>query len=470
MTKYTKLFKNSLIFAIGNISSKALVFLLVPLYTSYFTPEEYGLMDLFTTTTNMLLPIVTLSIYEATLRYTLDKKNNQSEIISTGLFLTLIGLSVILLITFFLDKLNILSVDYLYYIYGILATQSIQTLFSQYARGVGKIKIYAFAGFLSAVSLVICSLFFIVLLQLKIEGYLLSIICTNGLNSVFLFIAVNIRKDLSPKNINSFWLKKMLYYSIPLIPNAFSWWLSTASSRYFILFYSGVTVNGLFAVATKIPTLLTTINSIFFQAWQISAIEEYESEDQINYYSETYINYFQFMFLCVSILLLILKPLVSIYTANDYFVSWIFIPLLLVATIYSSLSSFLGTLYIAAERTTKILWTTLTGGILNILFNLILIRYFGGVGAGAGSCISFIIIWFIRLRGIKNEFNIYSSPKLFLINNLIIFGQILAIFLLNNDFHLYLIQIVLFLLSCVCNKRLVEKVIMSCFRKVKKYF
>ena len=70
-SKYTKLVKNTAIFAIGNFSTKILTFLIVPLYTYVLTTEEYGRIDLFTTTISFLVPIVTLQVQEALIRYLL---------------------------------------------------------------------------------------------------------------------------------------------------------------------------------------------------------------------------------------------------------------------------------------------------------------------------------------------------------------------------------------------------------------
>ncbi|MFD1899696.1 lipopolysaccharide biosynthesis protein [Enterococcus termitis] len=91
MNKYKKLINNSIIFAVGNVGSKLILIFLMPFYTRYLTPGEFGTVDLVTTTTSMLLPIVSFSVYEAVLRYVLDKAYDESEIISNGTMITIIG-------------------------------------------------------------------------------------------------------------------------------------------------------------------------------------------------------------------------------------------------------------------------------------------------------------------------------------------------------------------------------------------
>ena len=71
---YKKLFSNTIIFAIGSFSSKILVFLLLPIYTTVLSKSEYGTVDLIVQIANFMLPIATLSIAESIIRFGLDKK------------------------------------------------------------------------------------------------------------------------------------------------------------------------------------------------------------------------------------------------------------------------------------------------------------------------------------------------------------------------------------------------------------
>ena len=73
--------------------------------------------------------------------------------------------------------------------------------------------------------------------------------------------------------------REMIAYSVPLILNSVSWWINNASDRYILTYFSGVAVNGIYSVAYKIPTILSTIQSIFYNAWSISAITEFDRND-----------------------------------------------------------------------------------------------------------------------------------------------------------------------------------------------
>ena len=81
-TKY--LFKNTIIFTIGNLASKLIAFFLIPLYTNVLTTKEYGTIDLVITICTIAVPILTLNIMEGIMRFNLDEKSNKNKITKKG--------------------------------------------------------------------------------------------------------------------------------------------------------------------------------------------------------------------------------------------------------------------------------------------------------------------------------------------------------------------------------------------------
>ncbi|EOS8069673.1 polysaccharide biosynthesis C-terminal domain-containing protein, partial [Enterococcus faecium] len=246
-----------------------------------------------------------------------------------------------------------------------------------------KIKIYAINGIMMSLVLAISNIIFLKFLSFGVDGYLLSIIMSNLVSLFFMIIVLKFDFILIVKSKVDWELfKRMLVYSVPLIPNAFMWWLMNASSRYFILFYLDATANGLFAVASKIPSILSMVQTVFFQAWQLSAIEEYDSDNKREFYSSIFYWLSTIMIICTSILILFLKPIINITMSGNYSLSWKPVPFLLIGLIFSSFSSFFGTFYIAEKKTTGVMYTSVIGGMVSLILNFILIRYFGIIGAG----------------------------------------------------------------------------------------
>ena len=113
---YKKLFNDTIVFAIGNFGSKILTFLLVPLYTSLLTTEQYGTADLITTTVSLLCPVLTLTIYEAILRFALDKKYNSSVVFNSALLLTIVGTLALVLFSPLVFSINWYLSDYWFFL------------------------------------------------------------------------------------------------------------------------------------------------------------------------------------------------------------------------------------------------------------------------------------------------------------------------------------------------------------------
>ena len=96
--KYKMLFSDTVAFTISSFASKILGFLLIPLYTAVLSAEQYGVADLITNTVNVVYPIMTLSIMEATLRFAFDEKNNNTDVLNNSLFVIGIAEFIILMI------------------------------------------------------------------------------------------------------------------------------------------------------------------------------------------------------------------------------------------------------------------------------------------------------------------------------------------------------------------------------------
>ncbi|WP_172638399.1 lipopolysaccharide biosynthesis protein, partial [Lactiplantibacillus plantarum] len=159
--------------------------------------------------------------------------------------------------------------------------------------------------------------------------------------------------------------------------------------------------NGLYAVATKIPTIINVFYTVFAQAWQISAVEEYENDRDGDFFSTIFNANVGLSVILIGGILVVLKPVMSIFVASSYFLAWQIVPSLLFASFFSNLSSFLGTIYLATKKTGGIMKTTVYGMIVNILLNCTLVPIFGLQGAGIGAALGFAFIAGVRLIDVR---------------------------------------------------------------------
>ncbi|MBC2079891.1 oligosaccharide flippase family protein [Listeria booriae] len=396
-SKYKKLFQNTILFSIGSMGSKLISLLLAVVFTHHLNPQEYGEVELISVIINLCLPFVTLSIYDAVLRFVMKEDENQGSVLLNGLIIcAFVGLfflsgSVIGILFFGLDMDTLV-------IAAIIFAQATNLVFAQYARGTGRIKLYVINGLLTAIMIFSIVSVLIVFFHVGIMGYFIGMVIAFTFSNIMLFsLSGNIAKKLAKSPRDGALMKRMLAYSLPLIPNTLMWWVMDTSDRLIIQSVLGLTANGYYAVANKIPVILNTLSSIFMQAWQLTAIEEGSQKDRDRFYSSVFNALASFMIIAGALILSVLKWGFGVGLGSAFFEAWKFVPIQLFAVMFASFSGFLGVIYAVQMRTNQVFITSLVGALLNVGLNLVLIPRIGLYGAAIATTVSFFFVWLVRL-------------------------------------------------------------------------
>lgn len=455
MFNYKKLVSDTYIFALGNLGSKLINIVLVPFYTYYLSTADYGIADLVTTTTNLLLPIITLSVYESVLRYSMNKNENPSIIFTNGLFITIICSLIYTGLIIFISSL-LSDKKIIIYMSAIVVLNALKQLLAQFSRAIGKIKLYAGNGIINTFIVAISNIILLKYISLGIDGYFLSIIIGSLISIFYLCIGLNVFQYINFKNISKEIVEKSLIYSIPLIPNATSLWANNAVGRYVIGFFIGASGNGIFAVATKITNLLSILYAMFLQAWQLSAISEYESERRNETFSNVFENFSMLMIIASSAILVLEKVALRYFVNDVYFEAWKVIPFILIGTIFSSFAEFVGISYLAAQQTKGLMKTTLYSAVISLGLNIIFVPLMGINGSGIAMIISYLVLLVVRLKNTANFVKISVDYKRLSKSIGFLIIQIFFIFSISEDITLLIIQIILFLCVLLLNRKVVK--------------
>lgn len=461
MERNKKLFSNSIIFTIGNLGSKFISFFMVPLYTYTLTTSQFGTVDLLITTVNLFLPIASLSLFDAVFRFAMDDESDNTQVLTSGIFTDiLLGLIVVLL----WPLLNIFHIAYLGYFIFILFVTALFTLLQNFARAIGKSVTYAIAGLVNAVTFAIFNVIFLVMLKIGIKGYLLSYLLAIIISLIYVGCSVKIWNYIKRDSYSYSLTKRMLAYSIPLIPNSLAWWLTNDANRFFILSFVGVAGNGLYAVANKIPTIMNMFFNVFTQAWQISAVDEFYSKDNSKYYTSIFTFLQSLLFVLVGLFLIVLKPFMHLFVSTNYFVAWKYVPLLLIMAVFSNMSAFLGTTYLAAKKTRGILVTTVLGMVVNLVVSFLLTPRIGIYGTVLGGTLGFLSVVIMRLLDLKKLVEIKMDWKNFL-------GSLFGIFVIALGLYQTkeLIEFVNFLIGIIILILFNLNMIKNIYKTIRKY-
>ena len=409
--KYSFFSKNILLFTISGVIPKVLAFIIIPIYTSYLSTEDYGIADLIHTTVDLLMPIFALRIHDAVLRFAMDKQKNPKEVFSCGLLITWIGILIVGIATTIIAQFNFVEKQYLIIFFLTFFVLANNHVVVRFCRAINKVGVITVAGIANSVVMFTANLLFLMVFKFGIYGYLYASILGSATCLLICIFGGKVYKYLTFSHNNALF-KLLITYSFPLIFSALAWWVNNASDRYILAWLCGVSIGGIYAVAYKIPSLLAAVQDIFMQAWSISAIKEFDKEDTDGFVGNIYTILQCVMAMAASLLMCLNLPIAKIIYAKDFFIAWKYVPPLLFALYFNALSLFLDGLFMAANGTKYIAVFSGVGAIVNTILNFALIYLFGAYGAALATFIGFGCGFLLKAKYIKKYISIkYDKVK-----------------------------------------------------------
>ena len=394
--KYKTLLSNTFLISLGTFGSKLLTFVMVRFYTGVLTPADYGTADLIMQTANLLLPLVSLGITNGVFRFALDRKEQRRSIFTIGFYTILVGSLILLAALPLLSNSESLR-EYTLLIGVYTLASCLHSLCAQYIRAEGKTALFAVQGIINTALVIGFNITFLLVFRMGVFGYVMSVVAADGICTLFLVLREKLWKLWLPKPEGQLW-NAMLRYSIPLIPATIFWWITSVSDRYMVAYFLGTDANGLYAVACKIPTVLTLLSTIFMEAWQFSAIQEAtgDREVHIRFYTQVWSAFLAVMVMAGSVIIVLCRLEIRMLSTRQYYEAWKYIPTLSMAMVFSAFSSFMGSVYVVTEKSRLSLWTALWSALANIFLNFLLIPRIGIQGAAIATLASYVLCFAIR--------------------------------------------------------------------------
>ena len=402
MNKYKYLLKNVGLLTVSNFGTKILSFILIPLYTSILSAADYGTYDMYFNTISLAIPILTLNIVEAIMRFTLEKEKNKAQVFTIGFKKVVQAILIFTLLDVFNSIFNFIPLLSKYSVFLLLlfVGSVLYDLMSQLSRGVERVTDLAIAGALNSVVMLSLNVIFLIEFNMGLMGYFAANCIAYYIPVIYLCIRLRVWKyfEWKIKNINL--KKEMFAYSKPLVFNNIAWWINNVSDRYVVTWMCGIAANGIYSVAYKIPSILNIFQSIFSQAWTLSAVKEFDGNNEL-FYSQIYKIYNSSMVIICSGLILSDKIIAKILFAKDFYIAWQYAPFLMISTVFGSMSGMLGGIFSAAKQSKIIAKTTIIGASVNTILNIFLVYLWGPVGAAIATLISYSLVWGARLRAVN---------------------------------------------------------------------
>lgn len=407
MNKQAELAKNTLILTIGKICTQFVSFFLLPLYTKLLEPEEYGIVDLFNTYITLLVPLFNWQFENGLFRFMLECRKDskrQKQLFST-VAVSNIFQSAVYLCFFFIAQ-NFITSQYKYFLAVDVVLNIFLNTLLQFPRGLGHSGTYAVGSFLSASTTVVLNVVFIAGFKMGAYGMFWATVVAKAVTVLYLLISQKVWKYFSVRCFSFDSFKQICRYSVPLIPNQLSWWIIGVSDRTIISKFINLAANGIYNVSNKFSSIYITFYNIFNMSWTESVSLHINEKDNKKFLSDTINSMFRF-FSSVCFGIIACMPFVFPFLINKkYNESYDQIPILMIAVLFQVLVGLYSVIYVALKKSVEIAKTSAYSAVINIVTNIILIRYIGLYAASFSTLFAYAAMGIYRYFHVKKYVNV----------------------------------------------------------------
>ncbi len=469
MSRQKELVKNTIILTIGKICTQFVSFLLLPLYTALLQPEEFGIVDLFNTYIALLVPVFGMQLDNGLFRFLIDcrdDKYKQKRVFSSVFVLSVLQSAIYLL--FFFVANRFINSEYKIFLAIDVVLNIFLNLLLQFPRGLGKNEIYAIGSFISAALTVVFNVILIAVLSMGAYGMFWATVIAKVITVFYLIVANKIWQFIDIRQCDRRCIKEISRYSLPLVPNQLAWWVINASDRTIVSKFLGVAINGIYSVANKFSTIYITFYNVFNLSWSES-VSLHINDDDAESFLEDIINTMFNLFACVCMGIIVVMPFVfSIFINEKYGAAYNQIPILMLAVLFQVVVGLYSVIYVALKKSVEIAKTSFYAGIINILVDILLIKFIGLYAASFSTLVAFATMAIYRYFHVRRYLKINLKSRV-LISTVILMTYSLVSYYINN----FIMSIITFWLvlaySIVVNRKFLKDCITTVYKKIKTF-
>jgi len=404
------------VYTIGNLLPQAMNFILLPVYTKYLEPSEFGIIGSMQVLQYFFIFVFTFCLEKSIVRLYWEYTTEESRkkflgTIASVVFLNVLFWSSILILFHHYVNFVFTSVTFFpYYFYSIIITAFMAIAFIPLNFLILKerTKTYFFITTLQIVSTTLLILFFVIIQRRQAEGILMGRVIGSAV--VFPFYILIAKKNFIFK-INWAALKKGLHFSLPIVPTMIIAWILGQMDRIFIEKYFSLTSVGLYSISRQIANVLGILASAFGMAYgpmffRLINSKENNYKEKIFKINNIYILGMIILFASISLLC---KDLFYYFLNARYFDAYRFIPLLSFGVLINSISGIILNYYFQQSHKMKEnMYIAIIVASVYIIISLIIIKDMGAFGAAITNAFISTLLFTISY--------LYTRKRCFFIN------------------------------------------------------
>jgi len=445
----------SIIYGLGSVLLKGINLLVLPLYTHYLTPEDYGIVAISASLTALLSLIMPVSLYSAILPFffKMTSKSNLRRMMG-NIWLGMIGGGLLIGVAFEIFGVRIFDIIFPQLVFNPYGQISIWTAFFAIFSFLplnllqAEEKPQQYVYWTSSVLLLTVALtvIFVVVLEQGAYGYLLGTLVANIVMAIP-FTVMTLKKI--EFKIDFSYLKEALFFSLPLLPHGISNWVLAVSDRAILQFYVSVSALGIYSLGYTFGMIQIFIGVAITQAWVPFMFKRITEEgDSSELRLARMITYYVLFFSAVAIgLSLFSKNLITVLTNESFHSAADIVPIIVVAYLWNGLYIIPLNFLILKKRTVLVPLVTIPAALINIAINITFVPIFGIVAAAWATFFAFlsqlIIVQIIAMKVYPFHYEFRRILAILFVSGLIIS---ISSFLNISPWTDFFIKILLFLL------------------------
>ena len=398
--------KHTAIYSLGNIATKLVGIVLLPIYTTHFPVSEFGILGILEVSVMILTQVFLLGLPNAFLRFYGEEEDvRRKRSILFTILTFLLGASIALLLlelasadqiaSFFAEKERFSK--YLKLVFIIIFMRVLSFFFLNVLRANERSVLYTAGNLTKIVLTLILNVYFVAVAQIGIIGVLYAYVIGEAV--LCLLLLPNIISNLAP-NFDRKILRESLIFAFPIIFASLGSMILQMGDRYILKLLVNYKEVGLYDLGYRFSSLMNVFIIRSFSLYYLpQAYKMYGKKGDKRYYGKM-LTYFVFGLCWVGLgISLFGKEIIKTFALNpDYWPAYKIIPIIALAYVFSGAGVVVNVGMFLKKETKYIAYTTLAAAAINILLNFVLIPYFAMFGAATATLLSFLCLFLISYR------------------------------------------------------------------------
>jgi len=402
-----KMLSHSAVYGVGTVLAKATSVIMLPIYTRYLTPADYGLLELLSLLTDLTALLFGMRIFTGVYRYYFDTDDVQrkNEVISTALIANVamhaIGVFFLVCLSYPASILVMKDSSHQGLIVAFafsLLTMSLTTVPMLYIRAQQKPWFYLMVSASKLALQVLFNVIFVVVLHWGPAGIVASTLITGLIIGTSLSLWVTRHTGLRfSKDV----VKRLITFGWPLmLANLGSFYLSFGD-RMFLQHYWGLAVVGLYALAYRFGYALYSVAfGTFMLIWSTESYQVYRQDNRLQIFQRTFILTICSMIFLATGLCVFAKEILQVMSAPEFLPAHLIIPFVVASCTVKAATDYCSFSVSVAEKTKHFLQASILSTIVMTVGYAALIPSFGGMGAGAAALVGTLAeLWWVVRTG-----------------------------------------------------------------------